>query len=505
MANEIKIKASVDSKQAEAALGRTAAGVKSVKAASVGGTGAWTAYTGAMKAATVAVRGFFSALGVIGAVMGGINMVISLWKNLSDHLRGPAVRAAEEAKKRAEELKQAEEDAAKAAQERFEKATEAAREYIKVLKEAAALEASKLSDRSKIRSANTTEANANIDRQVATGELDRTAASAQKRMNSLLARQADLEDARRTAQNNLDAVRAARDSKSKDYDRADENVMQKAEASVAADEAFQDYVGKHTAGRAGVGLLAAQEESRIKESLGNKSALAYKDYEEAVAERDALNVELEAIEQHFAEVSSETARNLEVLNAELAANAAEMAAAEAEFEALAAKERAATLESVGKEAAEEANKALDSQAASGVISQGQANAQKAVNQIQEQIAALERAREGEEVGGFQWDSAWIEKAMSDLQDHLAEALENVELENKKAEKTSQIQTETVKPMVDAWTKIGAFTGNGANNAGVEVAKRHLQVSQKHLTLAEKSNARLQQLVNQISKLKETTT
>lgn len=382
-------------------------------------------------------------------------------------------------------------------------ATEAAREYIKVLKEAAALEASKLSDRSKIRAANTAEANATIDRQVATGELGKTAGDAQKRMNSLLARQADLEDARRTAQNNLDAAKAARDSMSRAYDRADENVMQKAAASVAADEAFQDYVGKHLPGRAGVGLIAAQEESRTEESLGNKSALAYKDYEEAVAERDALNVELEAIEQHFAEVSSETARNLEVLNAELAANAAEMAAAEAEFEALAAKERAATLESVGKEAAAEANKELDRQAATGSISKGQADAQKEVNNLEAQIAALAKAREGEEVGGFQWATEWIDKAMADLQDRLSDAMEKVELEAGNTTKTTQ--AETVKPAVDAWTKIGAFVGNGGNNAGVEVAKRHLQVSQKHLSLAEKSNARLQQLVTQISKLKETTT
>ena len=117
MADDLKIRVQVESKAAEAALDRTAAKVANVKATTSGGSGAWTVYTGAMKAATVAVRGFFSALGVVGAIMGGINMVISLWQKLSDHIRGPAVRAAEEAKKATEDLKKAEEEAARAAQE----------------------------------------------------------------------------------------------------------------------------------------------------------------------------------------------------------------------------------------------------------------------------------------------------------------------------------------------------------------------------------------------------
>ena len=62
-----------------------------------------------------------------------------------------------------------------------------------------------------------------------------------------------------------------------------------------------------------------------------------------------------------------------------------------------------------------------------------------------------------------------------------------------------------KPVVDQWAKIGAFAGNGANKALEEVSKRHLGVSQKHLTLAEKTNARIQQLVTQVSKLEAATT
>lgn len=500
MANELKAKVSVESKAAEASLGRVASGVQGAKAAAAGGAGVWGVYTGAMKAATNAVRGFFSALGVIGAVMGGINMVISLWKNLSDHLRGPAVRAAEEAKKRAEDLKKAEEDAAKAAQERFEQASEAAREYIKALKEAAAQEDALLSKRSRIRSANTAEANANIDRQVATGELNKTAANAQKRMNNLQTRQSDIEDAKRTAEMEVENARQALKAAELAHQTALDEEKSARRARISAEVAFDDYDDDFTYknGRNVTAKLNDAEYNR----LDNAAFDAQERHNEAQGQLADSTAKLEAARAYLAEVSAKTAGNIEVLNAELAANAAEMSAAEAEFEALAAKERAATLESVGKEAAAEANKALDHQAAAGTISQTRANAQKEVNNLQAQLDALEKAKEGEEVGGFQWAPEWIDKALADVSGRLADALEKLDLETEKTSKPAQ--SETVKPAVDAWTKIGAFVGN-ANNAGTEVAKRHLQVAQKHLSLAEKTNQRLQQLVTQISKLEGATT
>lgn len=462
MADDLKIRVQVESKAAEDALDRTAAKVTNVKASASGGSGAWAAYTGAMKAATRAVRGFFSALGIVGAVMGGINMVISMWKTLSETIRGPAVRAAEEAKKAAEDLKKAQEEAARAAQERFESATNAAREYIQTLKEAAALEQAKLSDRSRIRSANTAEANADIDRQIATGETSKTYGDAQKRMNSLLARQAELEDARHTAKQALDDARAARDAKARDLQEAVAEEQRTGAASREADAATAAFAKNHAAGRAGVGLIAAAQEERTRRDLETKSAEAAARHDEASATVDSRQAFLDAAEDHLAEVVSKTARNLEIYDAELAANAAEIAAAEAEFEARASKERASTLDTVGKDAAAEANKELDRQASAGSISQAQAAAQQVVNSLQAQLDALVKARdEGAEIAGVQWDSAWIEKALSDVQGKLAEAVAKAAVADGIKHDSPKVSSSMVTAGNDPWARIRAFAGGGA--------------------------------------------
>lgn len=474
MADDLKIRVQVESKAAEAALDRTAAKVANVKTSASTGSSAWTAYTGAMRAATGAVRGFFSALGIVGAVMGGINMVISLWKTLSETIRGPAVRAAEEAKKAAEDLKKAQEEAARAAQERFENATNAAREYIQTLKEAAALEQAKLSDRSRIRSANTAAANADIDRQIATGETSKTHGDAQKRMNSLLARQAELEDARRTAKQALDDARAARDAKARDLQEAVAEEQRTGAASREADAATAAFAKNHAAGRAGVGLIAAAQEERTRRDLETKAAEAAARHDEASATVDSRQAFLDAAEDHLAEVVSKTARNLEIYDAELAANAAEIAAAEAEFEARASKERASTLDTVGKDAAAEANKELDRQASAGSISQAQAAAQQVVNSLQAQLDALVKARdEGAEIAGVQWDSAWIEKALADVQGKLAEAVAKAAVADGIKHDSPKVSSSMVAAGSDPWARIGAFAGNGVQSEAVNLQRSSL--------------------------------
>lgn len=471
---DLTVRINVVSKAAEAALDRTAAKVANVKASASGGTGAWAAYTGAMKAATGAVRGFFSALGVVGAVMAGVNMVISLWKTLSETIRGPAVRAAEEAADAAKSLRDAEEEAASRAQKHYDAAIAKAREYIAALKEVADYEQGKANAASQERHANVERENAALDKQVAEGTMSSAEASARKRINSLNAAQEDREAQIGLANSRLANARADRNDAFEAREKASEIAKQFAAELEAAIEDENQYVrehvnpsGKHEAG--GLHFSTFDEAVGYNNLLSKSSRLSVAS-DEANARRDAAQGKLEELDNYLEHTEEEVENSLSVLAAQLKAGAAQIETANVEL----GNALIGTLDTFGKEAAAEANKELDRQASAGSISQAQAAAQQVVNSLQAQLDALVKARdEGAEIAGVQWDSAWIEKALADVQGKLAEAVAKAAVADGIKHDSPKVSSSMVTAGSDPWARIGAFAGNGVQSEAINLQRSSL--------------------------------
>lgn len=360
MPNELKARVSVDAKQAQANLNATAGAVNNVKVSSAAGTGVWAAYTGAMKAATAAVRGFFSALGVIGLVMSGINLAISLFQKLKSTLESPLVKAHEEAEKAAEDLKKAEEEAAKAAEERFAKAKQEAREYIDMLKEAAELEASKRNTRNQVDRAKVEQEAALIDKMVARGEMTSAEGAARKKLSSLSADQQARVEARDAATQRITEAHAEKNTLLGNAAAAKAEYEQRRAESSAADKALADYYQKHSAGRAGVGYLAARQEDATKDELGQKAAEAAQAMEAAKAEWERQQTLANEVIPELGKTVQAAESELEILAAQISAGSDKIEAAEAELEkALKPEETKAETTKSARPAAESVKPAAD--------------------------------------------------------------------------------------------------------------------------------------------------
>ena len=415
---EVKYKVTADGTGAATTLNNVGTALNGANAKAESGAGLWNADTAAMKGAAVAVRGFFSALGVIGAVLGGINMVISLWRQLNDLIGRGAAEAEAQAKQKADELKEAEAAAARQAEEHFRKARAEAEKYIETLKEAARLEDRKGAASARVRNARAKQEEAEIDKAVAEGRMDKASAAVEKERVGLLAQRDNLEAEIERKKARLAQTRTASDSATFASVAA---TVEEDQLGKAKDEAFEKARNLTAANRKkkGVGWIAAGEMAKAEEKAWGASAKAEADYD-AAKQRTAEAGEAARIAAAYArEVENEVNPELEALTAELAALGTLLAANDAKSLALAAP------------AAEEPKKEDD-----------------------------EGNGKGGKGGGF--------------------------------------ATKTVEAPVDSWTRIGAYTGHGGMN------DRQLQIAMRSMTLQERSNTRLGQILEQLRKMEATT-
>lgn len=507
----VKIKITAEGKQAKAELGNVGTAVKgagaAVKSTSVAtgtGAGMWAAYTGAVKAATVGVRGFFSALGLIGAIMGGISMVISLCGKLKDVWNAAhraQEEAAERAKQEAEELKQAEEEAARAAKERFDAAKDAADEYIRKLKEALDIEKRAADNRAQVRSARAERENVGIDAMQARGEISAPAAAAEKEMVSLRAQRDNIEEQIATLEARLRA--------------AEENVDRAEDAKVDAEFALGEARGKdeeawaaaraieRKKGRPFQGILARNDLQRQADTAWMESSRTYQAVNRAEADLEAKTLEREAADAFYEEVYGEVTPALELLRVQLETVAAKMAANDEKVTAMAREDGSEAL-AAARRSREKAD--IDAQVSRGEKSQEVGALEKKRIDLEKQLADAQAAVEKREqqlaASGMDLDE---DKVLAALREGAAEAQTRLDINSADLEKarsggakTDKASASTVTAGSDPWKKVGAFVGNGRMN------DRQLQVAMRSMTLLERSNVRLGQILAQLEKMEATT-
>lgn len=331
MADDLKIRVQVESKAAEAALDRTAAKVSNVKASASGGSGAWNTYANATKAATSALRGFFSAFGVIGVATSAISGIITLLEKWRQYLKSDLVEAHNAAADAAKALREAEEDAARRAAKHYDAAIAKAREYIAALKEIDDYQQGKANAASQVRQANVERENAALDKQVAEG----TMSSARKRLNSLNAAQEDRQAQIGLANSRLANARAERND-AFDAREAASQIAEKFAADLATATAdINQYVrehenptGKHEAG--GLHFSTFDEAVGYNNLLSKGSRLSIAS-DEANARRDAAQGKLDELDNNLERTEEEVENALSVLAAQIEAGAAQIEVANAEL------------------------------------------------------------------------------------------------------------------------------------------------------------------------------
>lgn len=496
---ELKYKISADGNGAKKELADVAAGVKASNAAAGTGTGVWAAYTGAMKAATSAVRGFFSALGVIGAVLGGINMVVSLWRQLNDLVGRGAAQAAETAAAKARELEAAEKAAAEAAKERFDAAKSAADEYVRKLREAMELEARAAAARAQVRSLAADKENAEIDAMQARGDISAPAAALEKEMVSLRAQKDNIKeqidvllDKLHVAEENVGRAEEAKTSAKFNLESAEERYD---ELWTAARQSMRR--------RKGTGFIAAGEQAQREKEAWLASAYAYSDVEAAQEKAQAAALERDAADKFYESIYDEVTPALKVLHAQLDVVNSKIETNGEKFAALGREDGSDALEAA-RRAREKAD--IDAEVSRGEKSQTVGELEKRRIDLEKQLAdkQAEVDKRVKLFEGSSWDFdadkvlAALREGVAEAQTRLATNAEELEKARTGAVRPAKVEAPMVTAGSDPWRRVGAFVGNGQSS------DRQVQIAMRSMTLLERGNVQLGMILRQLERMEATT-
>lgn len=499
---ELKYRVTVDGKGAQAELQGVGGAVKSTNAAAGAGTGLWLAYTGAMKAATAAVRGFFAALGVIGAIMAGISLAISLFGKLKDAVLGSA-DAEEEAAERAKRMKEAQEEWARKAKEGIDAAREAEERYIETLKKAQQIEEARVAAQSKIRGERGERERMQIDRQVARGEISAPAATLEKEMVTLRARREDIEAEMERLRKELEDADA---HQAEAFEAAEASSAREWRLKEANDEAAAE-VNRVSRPRAGNGYIAAgeqQQEINAAERHHREVNMAWQAAEQETAE---LEEQARKAGEHYEEVERRVNLALEVLAEQLETTDAKIAANNEAFSDLIPQQEKANSEALEAARRSRARADIDAEVSRGEKSQAVGELEKKRIDLERQLAeaqaAVDKRRQQLEESGWDLDS---DKVLEALREGAAEAQTRLDINAAALEKAQagRVKAPAAEPTVtagsDPWRKVGAFVNGGTN----PMTDKALQVWIRQLTMQERSNYYLDKIQRQVEKLEATT-
>ena len=480
------------------------AGVKASNAAAGTGTGVWSAYTVAMKAATSAVRGFFSALGVIGAVLGGINMVISLWRQLNDLVGRGAAQAAETAAAKARELEAAEKAAAEAAKERFDAAKSAADEYVRKLREVARQQIELANAENQVRSAKAGLASAETNLAVAKGEMSPADAALKTERITLESQQDNLKTLRDARQNEInEAFKAAKDT-AKEEQAASEKLKKAADALAQVEQDIQEMgnmpnfpVGYRYAEQ--VDWRDRPAATKRKEELEKAKNDAQDEYDKAVQKAAKA-------QSNFEDVKQETVPALRTLSAQLKTVGMQLDANSAKQTKLNADRADEEKENLQKTEISRRKAQIDLEVAEGEKSQSQGSLEKQRLDLERQRAeanvALEKRLAVDQASGRDTETDDVVLALRNTVAELSTRLDTNAAELEKARSGEAKPAKVEAPMVtagsDPWRRVGAFVGNGQSS------DRQVQIAMRSMTLLERGNVQLGKILRQLERMEATT-